>query len=156
MMRLALVSLLALLTLAAPARADAPADTLRLLNAARATRGVPPLKADRRLAIAARAHSLDMVAHGYFDHVAPNGEGLRARVAHTGWLRRRFPWQLAENLAWGTGNLATPEATVAAWLHSPAHRRIMLARALRVVGLGIVLGTPSGAPGATYTADFGA
>jgi uncharacterized protein YkwD len=97
-----------------------------------------------------------MVTHGYFDHVAPNGEGLRARVAHTGWLRRRFPWQLAENLAWGTETLAKPDAIVAAWLRSPPHRRIMLDRSLRVVGIGIVLGTPSGVPGATYTADFGA
>jgi uncharacterized protein YkwD len=156
MMRVAGLVVLALLALAAPARADAPADTLRFLNAARATRGVPPLKPDKRLALAARAHSLDMVANGYFDHVSPDGEGLRARVAHTGWLRRRFPWQLAENLAWGTGSRALPEEIVKAWLGSPPHRRIMLDRALRVVGIGIVLGTPSGAAGATYTADFGA
>jgi uncharacterized protein YkwD len=156
MMRVAALIILALLAFAAPARADAPADTLRLLNAARATRGAPPLKPDKRLAVAARAHSLDMVTHGYFDHVSPNGEGLRARVAHTGWLRRRFPWQLAENLAWGSGPLATPDAIVKAWMDSPPHRRIMLSRALRVVGIGIVLGTPSGASGATYTADFGA
>jgi uncharacterized protein YkwD len=156
MMRVAGLVVLALLVLAAPARADAPVDTLRFVNKARATRGLPALKADKRLAQAARAHSLDMVAHGYFDHVAPNGEGLRARVARTGWLRRRFPWQLAENLAWGTGDLARPEAIVAAWMGSPPHRRIMLSRTLRVVGIGIVLGTPSGAAGATYTADFGA
>jgi uncharacterized protein YkwD len=156
MKRVSGLVILALLALAAPARADAPADTLRLLNGARAASGIPALQPDKRLAQAARAHSFDMVTHGYFDHVAPNGEGLRARVAHTGWLRRRFPWQLAENLAWGTETLAKPDAIVAAWLRSPPHRRIMLDRSLRVVGIGIVLGTPSGVPGATYTADFGA
>jgi uncharacterized protein YkwD len=156
-MRAAVLVVLALFASAAPAQAaSAPTDTLRLLNAARAARHLPQLKADRRLAQAAQAHSLDMVAHGYFDHVTPGGQGLRSRVAQTGWLRGRFPWELAENLAWGTGELATPAGVVAAWLHSPPHRRIMFDRTLRLVGIGIASGTPSGLPGATYTADFGA
>jgi uncharacterized protein YkwD len=157
MMRVAILVALALLASAAPAQAaNPPSDTLRLLNAARADRHLTALKADRRLAQAAQRHSLDMVARGYFDHVTPTGQGLRSRVAQTGWLRGRFPWELAENLAWGTGELATPEAVVAAWLRSPPHRRIMLDRTLRLVGVGIAAGTPSGLAGATYTADFGA
>lgn len=131
------------------------AQTLQLLNAARATQGAPALRPDPRLARSARAHSRDMVARHYFDHVSPRGAGLRERVARTGWTRGRNGWRLAENLGWGSGSLATPSAIVAAWLDSPDHRRILLDRRLRVDGIGIAPGTPQGAPGATYTADFG-
>jgi hypothetical protein len=43
-------------------------------------------------------------------------------------------------------------------LRSPAHRRVMLSRGIRVVGIGIAHGTPGKGPaggGRTYTADFG-
>lgn len=146
---------LALLAPAAPARASAAGDTLRVLNSARAARGVPPLRADARLAQAALRHSRDMVARRYFDHVSPGGRGLRERVARTGWLSHRHRWRLAENLGWGSGPLSDPQSIVDAWLRSPPHRRIMLARGLRVVGIGVAAGTPVGVPGATYTADFG-
>jgi hypothetical protein len=69
--------------------------------------------------------------------------------------RQRPIWSLGEDLAWGSGGLASPEAVVQAWMDSPPHRHIMLDRHLRVVGIGIVRGTPSGADGATFTADFG-
>ena len=55
----------------------------------------------------------------------------------------------------GSGPLASPDAIVAAWLNSPAHRRIALARRWRVVGIGVASGTPFATPGATFTADFG-
>ena len=144
------------LLLAPPARASPPAETLELVNAARALHGAPALRPDRRLARAARHHSRDMVARRYFEHVSPGGANLRDRVARTGWLRGRNRWRLAENLGWGSGSLATPDAIVDAWLNSPGHRRILLDRGLRVVGIGIEPGTPQGSPGATYTADFGA
>jgi uncharacterized protein YkwD len=96
-----------------------------------------------------------MVARRYFAHVTPAGEGLRARVARTGWMHRRRRWRLAENLGWGTGPLATPQAIVAAWMKSPPHRRNVLRADLRLVGIGIAAGTPFARAGATFTADFG-
>ena len=155
--RRAALALAALALLApVPARADTTAaETLRTINAVRAAHGAPALRPDRRLARAARAHSRDMVARGYFEHVTPGGTDLRRRVARTGWTRHRRTWRLAENLAWGSGPLAAPAAIVDAWLNSPAHRRILLQRRLRVAGIGVVPGTPFGLPGATYTADFG-
>ena len=44
---------------------------------------------------------------------------------------------------------------MAAWLRSPPHRHVMLARRLHVVGIGVADGTPGHGPGLTYTADFG-
>jgi uncharacterized protein YkwD len=154
-MRVTAALVLALLVPAAPARADTASDTLQALNQARAAAGVAPLRADARLARAARGHSRDMVAHGYFAHRSPSGSDLRARVVRTGWMRRRPEWRLGETLAWGTGAFAAPQAVIDAWLHSPPHRRIVLAADLRRVGIGVVDGTPGHGPGLTYTADFG-
>jgi uncharacterized protein YkwD len=132
--------------------------TLCLLNGERAAAGLRALRLDSRLSRAAEAHSADMVARHYFDHVSPSGEQLAQRVERTGWMRRRPHWALGETLGWGTGSLGTPEAMVRAWMRSPAHRRIVLRPGFRRVGIGIAGGTPFGTPseGVTYTADFGA
>jgi uncharacterized protein YkwD len=144
---------------ASPARAHATPSSaaLRLLNAARAAHGAPPLRLDRRLLRAARRHSRDMVVHRYFAHESRSGERPSARIARTGWMRGRGIWRVGENLAWGTGRKGRPAAIVAAWLRSPVHRRVMLRRSYRVVGVGIARGTPiaGAAAGRTYTADFG-
>jgi uncharacterized protein YkwD len=138
---------------AAPARGATA--TLRLLNEARTAHGIAPLKADTRLARAARGHSRDMVARRYFSHVAPGGAGLRARVARTGWMHGRTRWAIGENLAWGSGSLGSPAAIVKAWMDSPSHRHNVLDRRFHVVGIGVVSSSPFGADGATFTADFG-
>lgn len=149
-------ALVAALAMAAPAPATPQADAaLRALNDVRAAHRFTPLGRDARLTRAALGHSADMATHRYFDHVSPSGATLRSRVARTGWMRHRPVWKLAENIAWGTGPLAAPRAVVAAWMASPGHWRNILAPELRVVGIGVVLGTPFAGPGATYTADFG-
>src|SRR5215211_6871061 len=121
-------------------------EVVELLNAARAAHGAPPLRPNPRLALAARRHSRDMVAHRYFSHDSRTGEPFSARVARTGWMRSRAHWSVGETLAWGVGAKAEPRAIVAAWLASADHRRIVLAG-----------GTPFGSrrAGRTFTADFG-
>jgi uncharacterized protein YkwD len=144
-------------SIAFPAGQEADA-VLRVLNAARSRRGVAPLASDRRLADAARRHSRDMVAHHYFSHDSRSGARFSARIARTGWMRGRRHWKVGETLAWGSaGRSAAPRSVVAAWLHSPAHRHVVLGREYRVVGIGIARGTPGSrrAGGRTLTADFG-
>jgi len=55
--------------------------------------------------------------------------------------------------------LATPQATVAAWIASPSHERVLLDLEFVEVGVGVALGVPFGAAGAaaaaTYTLDAG-
>jgi uncharacterized protein YkwD len=136
----------------------ARAVTVRcLLNEQRAAHGLRALHNDRRLAAAARRHSADMVAHHYFAHESRSGAAFSARIAQTGWMRRRRRWSVGENLGWGTGGLATPRAIVAAWLASPPHRETLLNVSYRAVGIGVALGAPvrGAGDGATYTADFG-
>jgi uncharacterized protein YkwD len=150
---------------AAPASAASPcassaksarAGTLCFINAERAAHGVRPLKLDKRLSRAALRHSRDMVANSYFGHDSRSGAGFSARIARTGWMNGRASWNVGENLAWGSGALATPRAIVKAWMRSTGHRHNMLQKRFRVIGIGIGAGAPSGGgSGKTYTTDFG-
>ncbi|HET8952653.1 MAG TPA: CAP domain-containing protein, partial [Solirubrobacteraceae bacterium] len=84
------------------------------------------------------------------------GETMVDRIMASRYASPRLGWALGENLAWGTGTLATPRAIMKAWMDSPGHRANVVKRAYREIGLGIVIGVPSDRDnGATYTADFG-
>jgi uncharacterized protein YkwD len=47
---------------------------------------------------------------------------------------------VAENIAWGTGALATPRAIFRAWMRSPGHRRNILGP-YALLGIGLRVGT---------------
>jgi uncharacterized protein YkwD len=126
------------------------AATLCLLNAERAARGLRPLRASARLSRAAQRHTDDMVSRRYFAH----GD-YGARIARTGWGRHRRAYTVGENLAYGTGDGATPRAIVAAWMRSAGHRHNILERRFHAIGIGVAAGTPDGDAGATYSTDFG-
>jgi uncharacterized protein YkwD len=132
------------------------AAILCLHNRIRAGRGLPALRENARLRRAAVGHSNDMVSRGFFDHTAPGGSTMVDRIMASRYVTPDVGWSLGENLAWGTGNLATPREIMKAWMDSPGHRANIVKRSYREVGIGVVTGTPSdGADGATYTADFG-
>jgi uncharacterized protein YkwD len=127
-----------------------------LHNRIRARNDLPALRDNARLRRAATGHSREMVAEGYFEHTAPGGVTMVDRILRSGYVGRADGWSLGENLAWGTGALATARGAMDAWMDSPGHRANVLRRAYRELGVGIVLGVPvSGAAGATYTVDFG-
>jgi uncharacterized protein YkwD len=133
--------------------------TLCLLNAERRKRGLAPLFSNGQLRKAAQAFSANMVRQRFFDHVSPQGTTLRSRVGRTSYLSGRLSsWSLGENLAWGSGDRATPRRIVRSWMNSPGHRRNILDRSFRDIGIGVVTGAPDDAGGqraATYTTDFG-
>jgi uncharacterized protein YkwD len=54
-------------------------------------------------------------------------------------------WMTGENLLWASPGFAAP-AAVQQWLDSPAHRRVMLTKSWRELGIGVVSATS--APGA--------
>lgn len=107
--------------------------TLCLVNRARALSGRGALRANRRLALAARRHAADMARRGYFAHVSPQGRGPGARARAVGWRS-----SVGEVLLSGPVALTTPDATVQAWLLSPPHRAVLLGRA-RVAGAAMVM-----------------
>ena len=143
-----------------PAAASLPAvaeTTLCLINGERADRGLPPLAANATLRAAATAYAQDLVDGSYFSHTGRDGSDVLARIRRTGYLPAGAGWQLGENLAWGTGALATPGAIMQAWMNSPGHRENILNPDYREVGIGIVTGNPAKPDGAggTYATSFG-
>jgi len=132
------------------------AAVLCLHNRERSARGLRPLRENGKLRRAALGHSADMVAGGYFAHDSRAGADMAERILRTGYARNRS-WSLGENIAWGTGSLATAAEIQRAWMESPGHKANILRRQFREIGIGIAVGAPigSGGDGATYTADFG-
>jgi uncharacterized protein YkwD len=111
------------------------AQVLALLNTEREAVGCGSLVADGRLAAVARAHSADMRARGFFDHVDPDGVGPFDRAEAAGLTAR------AENIARGQQDAA---GVVADWMSSPGHRASILNCTLTSVGIGVAEG--SGGP----------
>jgi uncharacterized protein YkwD len=106
------------------------------------------LKVDPLMAAVAGAHSRDMLALNYFAHDEPHGRTYEQRVAR---VHRR---EVAENIAWGSGSLPA-KTIVSLWMHSPEHRKIILTRILRLVGVSIVHGRYQGqARAVVVTAEF--
>lgn len=127
---------------------------LCLLNVERAAKGLPSLSANGQLAKAAKAWANRMVAKRFFAHEVGSSTVL-SRIKRTGYVRGS--WSLGENIAWGSGALATPQAIVNGWMHSPGHRANILRGQFKDIGIGIKLGAPGPglSGGATYVTDFG-
>ena len=132
------------------------AAVLCLHNRERAAHGLAGLRENGKLRKAAEGHSEDMVEERYFAHDSLSGADMVDRILGAGYARNS-PWSLGENIAWGTGSLATAAEIQRAWMESPGHRANILRPQFREIGIGIALGAPvgSGGAGATYTADFG-
>jgi len=129
------------------------------LNQQRTRRGLVPLRVNRRLAIAARGHSVSMAEHGYFAHESFDGAAFWVRIKAAYPALRGRSWAAGENLAWASPELTAAEA-VDMWMHSPQHRQNLLAPRWREVGIGGVRalaasGVYEGLDVTILTADFG-
>ena len=124
-----------------------------LVNQQRAAAGVAKVRTNLRLQKAATAHVKDMRARLYFAHEGPGGPDLVSRLRKA----KFWPATAGENLAAGTGSLATARGIVDAWMHSAGHRTNMLDKRFRWVGIGIghTFPDPPTAPGGTVAAEFG-
>ena len=131
--------------------------TLCLVNAEREGRDLRPLRLNRRLSVAARGHSRDMVRRHYFGHIAPDGSTPVERIRDSGYLNAARRWLVGENIGWGEGFKGTAGAIVEAWMHSPSHRKAILTPSFRDAGIGVIRDVPAQleSAGATYTLDLG-
>jgi uncharacterized protein YkwD len=131
--------------------------TLCLLNAERADRGLATLKPHRSLERAALVHGSDMIEHTYFSHDGRNGSRPAQRIRAAGYLASDGAWRIGENLAWGTGDLATPRSIMSAWMASSGHRANILQPAYREIGISVLPGNPASrdGAGATFVTEFG-
>jgi uncharacterized protein YkwD len=132
---------------------------LCLHNRERASHELPKLKENPKLRRAAERHSSNMVGSRFFDHTSPGGSTMVHRIRRTGYTRSARAWALGENIAWGSGRLATAAQIHRSWMQSSGHRANILQRSFREVGIGIETGLPvrlsAAQSGATYTTDFG-
>lgn len=129
-------------------------EMLDLHNRTRADRNLPRLCVHPALQRAARAHSKDMIERDYFSHSTKGKrETSDERVERYGYKRYRA---FGENIAWGSGNLGSPNNIMDGWMRSDPHRKNILNGRFREVGIGAYTGTYKTYQNTTmWTADFG-
>ena len=110
---------------------------VRAINQLRRRHRLRPLRYSSLLAQAGDAHARALGLAGEFTHDWPGGRPFGS------WISRYFPAKqnrrlsVGENLLWSDSEL-TPEQMVEAWLNSPSHREILLARDWREIGVGVI------------------
>jgi uncharacterized protein YkwD len=116
------------------------------LNIVRRSFGRTRLTLSTQLVRAGQEHARELALHGSFSHDWSDGSPFGS------WIQRFYPagnartWAAAENLAWSTPELSAKSA-VEIWVASPAHRRTLLEKRWRQVGIGVV---QAGAAGGVY------
>ncbi|NLE21620.1 MAG: CAP domain-containing protein [Actinobacteria bacterium] len=158
----AVAALLAVLVLGAtPAlafdRSANEAALLKLINQARTRRGLTAVKVVRTLDKAALAHSRDMIARDYFSHSSRAGASVAARARKAGYSTSGWSsWSIGEVIALGSGSKGKVRSVFKAWMRSSGHRKVILRKSWRDVGIGCSRGTYKGVRGVCmYTVDFG-
>jgi uncharacterized protein YkwD len=135
------------------------AATLCLIDRIRAAWHLAPVRANGALRAVAASQVRSMVRWDYFADVRPSGQTPMSLVARTSYRVHASRVSVAQNIAWGTGPLATPARIVAAWMASPPHRRLILTGYFRDAGVAAVPAVPwrlgHGRHGATYAIEFG-
>jgi uncharacterized protein YkwD len=134
-------------------------DLLSVVNATRSDWGRGPLAVSPGLTAAAELHTARMIQRGFFDHEAPGEASFWHRIERFYPARSFGYWAVGENLAYGSPGIE-PAAAVHEWLASPAHRRNLLSKGWREVGLAAVHvevapGEYGGDPATVITLDFG-
>lgn len=149
-MRTFFVSLaLAVLTLPAAARDITAADVLSSMNIYRAENGLPPLREDSRLDLAAGDRMRDMEDLSYWSHESPDGRSPFLWLKPRGYVFR----YAGENLAAG---FETTEVLVTAWMESEGHRENILSPRFDDCGIAIIEGSTKGrASGKSIVVMFG-
>ncbi|MFL6233314.1 MAG: CAP domain-containing protein [Thermoanaerobaculia bacterium] len=124
------------------------AAMLAQVNAERKQAGVAPLRPNPRLDQAAQSHAQDMLARHYFAHESPEGKTVRERARAAG-----YDWRaIGENIA--EGQLSVEEV-MDTWMHSPPHRRNILDRDFKELGVGLALGRSGGEWQVEWVQTFG-
>jgi uncharacterized protein YkwD len=163
------VAVFGLWVVASPAGASSQRPTTSLstleqgvlsdINALRKQHGLAPLRLSASLSAAARQHSSEMAARGYFSHSSANGSSFDKRIARYYPVGGSHYWSVGENLLWSSPDVDAGGA-LDMWWNSPEHRKNMLTARWREIGLSAVHvpaapGTYGGREVTIVTTDFG-
>jgi uncharacterized protein YkwD len=129
------------------------------INTLRKQHGLAPLRLSASLSAAARQHSAEMAARGYFSHDSVNGSSFDRRIARYYPMGRSHYWSVGENLLWSSPDVDAGGA-LNMWWNSPEHRKNMLTARWREIGVSAVHvatapGTYAGREVTIVTTDFG-
>jgi uncharacterized protein YkwD len=100
-----------------------------LTNVMRSRFGLSSLEWDAAAAAAAKNHSKDMFAAGYFDHDSPQFGDLKNRLERAGAVYSAA----GENIA---ANYVDAAAAMEGWLNSKEHREVMFGESFSTLGTG--------------------
>lgn len=109
-----------------------------LVDAARAERGLPALKANARLQTAAQRFARSLDPAKPLTHAGRDGSTPLTRISDAGYARGASGFSAAETLGRSKGSLATPATRVKKWLAASATRKLLLSAKYRDVGVGVV------------------
>jgi len=132
------------LLLAAPALATTQLNryekqVVSLINKERTKRGLAKLRVNARLTQSARGHSAEMGELKYFAHSSPSGERWSSRVVRYGYKRQGYNyWKAGDNIYRRAMLYSSPVACVDAWMRSRSHRKVILTKVFRDLGVGAV------------------
>lgn len=127
-------------------------QTLDLINAARATNGLPALTLNDQLSSAAQLHSADMACSGTLSHTGTDGTTPAARIAAAGYSASISRENIYAQPPQYGGN---PQAAVDWWMSDQIHRDAILNS--QVIQIGIGYAAYSKSPlGGYFTVDFAA
>ena len=128
------------------------------VNSMRASHKLRRLRHNRRLTQAALRHARDMLRRRYFSHRSPEGTTVTTRVRRAGYGAHREDVFAGEVLGLGfvgTPWALTPRGLVRKWLASPSHRRVLVSRRYRELGIGSVFFRWGPLQAFAVAADFG-
>jgi uncharacterized protein YkwD len=131
-----------------------------VLNGERKRAGRPPLHRARRLDRSAARHTRDMVDRGYFAHQREGGPTVLQRIRQADYFGEVRSGLYGENLGYAPPENASAREMTDAFSVSDYHRRTMLYRRFRDVGIGAAYVDPDPAfypdwPAVVFTLDFG-
>jgi len=145
--RMGFATLVAVLAVSAPATAvaDVPPESaamIKKINEARRSKGLAELQTAEALVDSARNYARYMLKRDYFGHLASIHAG--GDFLHTG-----------ETLEWHSGWRLRPRRVVSRWMHSSAHRAVLLSSRFSRIGVGRTRGNYGRARATMWVAHVG-
>lgn len=125
-----------------------PEEVIRLTNIKRKEANLSEVKENGLLTKAAMEKGKDMLAQGYWAHVAPDGTQPWDFFKEVGYKYR----YAGENLA---RDFPSPSQVVDAWMASPSHRDNLLSERYREIGVAVVEGQLGGKEATIVVQMFG-